>query len=162
MSDEYDRLNALFEPTSVYAFNGDYGITLRPSLPETYVSGRTTGYRLYVQAVDPKGLEKEIFVYQRKPVLYQNEIYKDDFSGVASPADMEEYQIGEPEEASKPFFRLDYVDLVFRNVDLLIEALQGLASDTAELIRAKRSFDAQTTLGDITIGNPESSSSSSE
>lgn len=161
MSDEYDRLSALFEPTNVFAFNGDYGITLRPSAPQSYVSGRTTGYRLYVEAVNEKGLDKEIFVYQRKPVLYQNETFKDDFCSVASPADLEEYQVGEPAEASKPFFRLDYVDLVFRNIDLLVEALEGLASDTAELVRAKRNFDFQIALGDITVGNPESSSSSS-
>ncbi len=163
MSDAYDRLQGIIGPNGSLKFSSNYGITLVPYLPAVYVEGRTTGYRLFVSVDNARGIDRHIFVYQRKPIIYGLDNYKDDFSGVASPADLEEYAVGSPSDPAKPFFRLDTFDCVFRSLDTLIETLESLGSDVNELVRTKASFDTLQMIGVIPIGTPadESSSSSS-
>ncbi len=158
--DPFASLAHYLEPNNVLAFDGNFGIKLNVMVPKIYVVGRTTGYRTYIEAFEPRGLEREIFMYQRTPVLYKGSSHKDVFQGIASPADMEEYPIGDPSTGS-PFFRLAIADLVFRDLDRLTKSIELIAKDTEELIRAMAGLDVLKSLGTIDVGNPESSSSSS-
>lgn len=149
----YDKLLEILPPQSILISpNGTHGITLVPYVPEVFVEGRTTGYRLYVEVKDPVNMPTEIFVHQRKPITWGPNPYKDEFIGVASPADLEEYPITTPIDALHPFFRLATVDLVFRNVDYLVEAAVGLGLDVQELTRTMDGLELLETPGDILVG----------
>lgn len=160
----FERLDDILVQQTFLSPFGNIGITLRPYRIDTFSDGRTVGYRLYIQAVDPCNMPAEIFVYQRKPIITGLIPYKDDFSNVASVPDIQEYAVDEPLDPARPFFRLDYVDLVFRNISLLVDAVVGIYSDTSELVWALRANEKLTAIGDLAVGNPgfcQSSSSSS-
>jgi hypothetical protein len=150
----YDRLQRLLEPQSFTSPDLQFGITLEPHKIEQFVEGRTQGYRLYVLAKEPIGMEKEVFIYQRKPILYGVDTFKDDFSHIASAADMEEYQINTPGDPNKPFLRRDAVDLIFRNPDLLVDALVGIHNDVWELVMALDAMTVLDDIGDLRVGKP--------
>ena len=155
----YQRLKNLMAPTSVLLFDGDCGITLHPQVPATWVFGRTTGFRLYVSVSNARKIPQEIFVYQREPIPYGNLAYKDVFAGIASPADLEEYPVGDP--GTGIFFRMNSVDLVFRNIETLVDTLDAMSSDVWELCHAMSGMEMLSSLGAIEIGYPGTSSSSS-
>ena len=163
--DPFQQLDYMLAEQRFMSNYGNVGIVLRPYRIETYSDGRTVGYRLYVKTVEACNMPLEIFVYQRKPIITATASYKDDFSNIASVPDLSEYEVNTVIDPERPFFRLDYVDLVFRNITLLVEALQGIYSDTAELVWAIRANNQLLDIGDLTVGNPgaclSSSSSSS-
>jgi len=138
-----------------------YGISLKVHAQEKYISGRTQGYRLYVEAENPRHMSRKIFVYQLKPGVDDEGRPITEFTNVASPADLEEYPPDNSVGVSSPFFRLAYIDLVFRNPELLLEAFQGLVSDVVELVLSLDYMDDIALAGTIDIGNPSKSSSSS-
>ncbi len=77
--------------------------------------------------------EKDIFVFQRKPGGRAG--FRDEFSHIASPVDMEEYPQGQP-VGRMSFYRLASVTLVFRNLDLLRQSSNDLARDVQGLIES--------------------------
>lgn len=158
--DPFAQLAAYLEPNNILAFKGDFGIKLHVLVPKVFVVGRTTGYRLYIEAIEPRGIESSIFVYQRFPQMYKGNTHNDKYQGVASPADMEEYPLSAP-DSDGPFFRLPTVDLVFRSIDQLTKCIELISQDTAELIRARAGLEVLRDLGNVNVGNPESASSSS-
>jgi hypothetical protein len=157
----FERLDEMLQQQRFFSPYGDVGIVLRPYRIETFSDGRTVGYRLYVKVVEACNMPADIFVYQRKPIITQNAAYKDDFSNIASLADLAEYEVNQVVDPNRPFFRLDYVDLVFRNISLLVDALVGIYSDTAELVWAVRANEKMLNIGDLTIGNLAACHSSS-
>lgn len=124
-----------------------------------YVSGRTQGYRMTIQAQDAVVLPNEVFVYQRKP-SYKDPGYEDVFTNIASPSDLEEYPITTP-VGNVPFFRLAAVDLVFRNVSLADDAWKGIQNDMKQLIETLKFFDSLVVQEVEAFGTAPSSSSSS-
>lgn len=112
-----------------------YGVRLRKREISEYVEGRTEGYRLRLDVIEAIGIPPEIFVYQRKRGLLPNERDRDEFSNVASPADLEEYPADEP-EPTRSFFRLKSIDVVFRNLDLLRTSLNDVRQDICSLIES--------------------------
>ena len=102
-------------------------LTLRRSEPAEYVEGRTQGYRIRYDVVEAQLVVPEIFVYQRKPGS-AGEGPVDEFSNVASPSDLEEYPADEPETGGQ-FFRLSYIDLVYRSLSLLQTSISDLEQD---------------------------------
>lgn len=153
--DPFGKLDAMLVQQQFMSHDGVVGIILQPYRIELFVDGRTTGYRLYVKAFHGRNMPNEIFVYQRKST-------KDDFSNVASMPDLEEYAAGPIIlDAQRPFYRLDYVDLVFRNISLLVDALYGLYSDTQELVWSIKANTYLTEIGELVVGNPYEPSSSS-
>lgn len=124
---------------------------------EQYVVGRTQGWRMVVTAsLASGGLPNEIFVYQRVNIGIT---YSDQFVNVASPADIEEYPVGAPLNTEVPFYRLPYIDLVFRNVQLSNDAWNGIKQDVGELIRTLAAFDNLIVQEIVTFGSSSSSSS---
>ena len=128
-----------------------------------YVKGRTQGYRMIVNATESHDMPKEIFVYQRKPGSGADPSvpYLDEFTNIASPADIEEYPMGAPIDPNAPFFRLATVDLVFRSEELATEAWNGILSDVTGLVEALNYMDNLSQVEEVIIGNPTPSSSSS-
>lgn len=91
-------------------------IRIRQSHPHTYP--KTTAYRLRIDVEQPpeSQMDANIFMYHRVPYNPYSQVYDDIFIGVASPVDLSEYPILEPNsQTTFPFFRLPYVELDFRN-----------------------------------------------
>lgn len=115
-------------------------ITLKQSTIAAYVEGRTQGYRIRLDIIEAQLVAPEIFVYQRIEEPESEVSYRDVFSNVASPADIATYQVGAP-ATGQQFYRLSYVDLVFRSIDLLQQSLEDLQQDVAELISTLDAMD---------------------
>ena len=135
-------------------------INLHREAQTVYVAGRTQGYRMKVTATEAEGLPNEIFVYQRFPLPDVNGNPVDGFVNIASPADLEEYLVGIIGDPTMPFYRLDTVDMVFRNEEQLQKAWVGIQADVNELIRSLICMQNLGLVEDIPFGTRASSSSS--
>lgn len=128
-------------------------VTLRIGEIASYVDGRTQGYRVRVDVVEANLMDPEIFVYQR---FSDTTPATDEFSNVASPADLEEYPTNTPATGGQ-FFRLSYVDLVYRNMDLLQQSLTDLQNDVRSLVESLGILDVFGEPQTITITGDYSS-----
>lgn len=136
-------------------------IKLKRSGMTTFVEGRTQGFRIQIEVTEVLGLPAEIFVYQVKPAALSGAPVEV-FTNIASPSDLEEYSVGPPPlDPARPFYRLDKVDLVFRNQSLLEDAWQAIQDDVDELIRTLNDMDNLVPVEEVTFGTEPSSSSSS-
>ena len=90
------------------------------------------GYSLRIDVDESICTDKELFVYRRDFARYDAPS-RDVFNHIASPADLEEYPIGVP-GGDSPFFRLSYIDLVFRDLDLLWSSWLALEMDVHGLV----------------------------
>jgi hypothetical protein len=109
------------------------------------VPGRTQAYRLVLTVTDTLGIEPELFLYARRTLNPTSGEQADAFISICSPSDIEEFPVGAPDpDADLPFFRLDSVDLLFRNPELMLETYNAILQDFAELAR---SMDAIAQLG---------------
>jgi hypothetical protein len=132
-------------------------ISIRKSPISQYVEGRTQGYRVRLEVCEARLIPAEIFVHQRRPATTISGSPIDEFSNVASPADLEEYPAFEPDDTSA-FFRLSYVDLVFRSLDLLNKAVDDIMDDIRCLVESLEQIDELSSEECITItgeGVPE-------
>ena len=120
-------------------------ITLRRSSPSEYILGRTQGYLFTLEVIEAVGLDPEIFVFQRKPATGGGS--RDEFSNIASSADLEEYPADEPETGGV-FYRLATVELVFRNLDLGEQSMTDIERDINGLIESLNQMD---TLVEATV-----------
>lgn len=89
------------------------------------------GYAITVTVMDAVCLPRELLVIQRKPTAGTG--FRDVFSNVASPADLEEYPVGEP-VVDYPFYRVAQATLVFRDLGLLMSCLADLKRDICQLV----------------------------
>ena len=112
---------------------GVRSVTLRKGITGTYVEGRTQGYLLQLEVTETVGVDPYLFVFQR---INDN----DEFSNVASPADLEEYPVGEPDDGS-PFFRLHEASLVFRNLTQLEKSVEDVEKDIEGLVETLNQLD---------------------
>lgn len=126
-----------------------------------YVEGRTQGYRMLIEVTAAQGVSPNIFVFLRQIV---NGVQDDVFQNVASPADLQEYPVNNPNPdtiAQPPFYRLSAVDLVFRTQDLAEEAWRDLQNDVAQLRQSLNYMNNLAVQEVVDFGTPTSSSSSS-
>jgi hypothetical protein len=93
------------------------------------------GFQITVYVEDAVCLGRELFVFQRKPGTVAGTILRDEFSHIASPADLEEYEVGEP-ESHEYFFRLDNATFVFRSITLLRDSLRDIKNEILSLIQS--------------------------
>lgn len=146
-----------------------YSIELARESLEEYVEGRTTAYRLKVQAVDPVNMPTEVFLYRRELFSALTTDIRDVFLAVCKPGDLEQFPAGAPLDGQEPpFFRLSYVDLVDPHIDLMEELWDAIQNDVVELVSAleanrflARSGRVQVYAGTATTGDDSSSSDSS-
>ncbi len=72
------------------------------------------------------------------------------------------YPAGSPVDSQHPFFRLDFVDLIFRNFDLLADSLVSVHAQVWELLNSLETNRVLTEAPDvIRIGVPACGHSSS-
>lgn len=128
-------------------------------------------FRLRVEASDPEdtGADPAVFLYLRRPANPYNGDIGDIFQTIASPVDMAEYPVGEPNvDTPFPIFRLPYVELDLRSVDLAEDSWGIIVSEVDTLLKSlNRMEDLVPTVsvdvgGDATGGGGGGSSSSSE
>jgi hypothetical protein len=151
----YERLQFMIAHPEQWQSQGNHAVTLNFAAPVVFVSGRTQAYRVKITVIRACLVPEEIFVYSLMP---DNSLR---FENVASPNDLLEYPVGAPDNTDRPYFRLAYADLLFRNADMCVDAAVGVANDVLELTRTLDGLDELVELGDMLIGNCESSSSSS-
>ena len=125
-------------------------IKLTKYSPDRFVEGRTQGYRLFIQASDAVGLSVNIFVYRQGSVNPETSDTESSFAAVASPSDIEEYQVGSPKSGDR-FYRLSNVDLIFRAVDEAESAWQAIKGDVNELIRTLNLMDDMIVSEEVTL-----------
>lgn len=101
------------------------------------VSSTSLGYLATITVDSAQCVPFEIFVFQRVPGTLGGLGLHDEFSHVASPADIEEYAVGKPEDDSS-FYRSKSITLVFGSLKLLKQSLRDLKSDVNLLIETIR------------------------
>lgn len=102
-----------------------------------YVVGRTTAYRLRMQAVNAQNLSDKVFLYQKVPADALSRELKDHFVAVCKPGDLETFPADSPDPAQVyPFYRLSAVDLVEENIFKLEETADAIVNDVRELLLA--------------------------
>lgn len=127
-----------------------------------YVEGRTQGYRMLIEVTAAQGVSPNIFVFLRQTV---NGVQDDVFQNIASPADLQEYPVNNPNPdtiAVPPFYRLASVDLVFRTEDLAMEAWRDMQQDIAQLRQSLNYMNNLDVQEVVDFGTPTPSSSSSD
>lgn len=116
--------------------------------------------RLLLTATEPVNIDPAIFVWQRKPKSPHRTEEEDICSHVASPADMEEFPVGEPDPGS-PFFRLTYADMLFRSVVYLEETITRTLSNVRVLLEGLDALDTLETVSTLCVGECDSGDSDS-
>jgi hypothetical protein len=123
--------------------DGKRRLKLQPFYQHYFVANRTDGYRLRLVAEEACQMPKEVFRFLRRPADAQGNVY-DEFTGVCSSADLEEFPVDEPGPADDPaVFRSAEVDLVFESQHRAEEAMTIIL---AELTALKETLDAQDVL----------------
>jgi len=106
------------------------------------VPGTTQAFRMVATVTAADGIDLNLFVYQRLTLEPVTQTTGDVFIKVASPSDIEEYPVGNPNpNASVPYYRLSQVDLIFRNVDLMTETWDAIVEDLQGLGRAQTAIN---------------------
>ena len=96
--------------------------------------------RLQAWVSEYADMDPKIFVYQRMPLVPGAAVPADEYTNVASAADMTEYPADEPGGGTSsgtelcPFFRLSSLDLVFRSDDLMATSWDTIKADIQALI----------------------------
>ncbi len=143
---------------------GTYGIKLATEVSRYKVSDELDGRRLRVTATEARNVSDAIFVYLTRPVSPSNptELIAD-FHKVASSVDLEELPEDEPYPNSlPPWFRLNFVDLLFPSNSQLDECLAAIKEDVATLITTLEVADRLTAQDEVVYGDLDGGSSSSE
>lgn len=121
-------------------------------------------YRLRVEIQDSIGMQPYVFLYRRGLPDLSNGEAIDHFMAVCSPADMEEWPALEPDpDKSYPFFRLDYIELDFRNVDKAKRTYDLILLELSHLVQALDRLDLLVPTEETWIGDePAAGDSDSE
>lgn len=130
---------------------------------------RLGAFRLRVDVSDPEGTgtDPNVFLYNLLPVNPYNQTRSADFMAVASPVDLEEYPVGQPDDRTAfPIFRLNCVELDFRSTEQAEETWSSIVAEIDTLIKTLNRMDVlvpvvELRLGDVLeIGSSESGSDS--
>jgi hypothetical protein len=126
-----------------------HGVRLQRQLSAISDQDIHTSCRMKILVYDVCGINGNIFVYKTQVVDADSELKKGTFVGVATPDDMSELPIGEPN--SDGFYRLDQVDILFRNSDYLNETWLLILSDVGLLMEALTERDNLEPAEDVVI-----------
>lgn len=132
-------------------------------------------YRFKVVVSDPDdtGADPNVFLFLRHPPDPNTQVVFDEFHAIASPADMVDYPVGEPnEQTTYPFFRWHEVILDFRSISLVDGETQqcGLHEKTWQtiireigiLLEALDKMDELVLLEEVDVGAPAGESAGSQ
>lgn len=88
-------------------------------------------HRLRLKVLSADGCSPNVFVYQRatKGAPMEDGSPRDEFICVADELDEDEIPVNEPDMARNvPYYRVDSVELLFRNADTMYETARALMS----------------------------------
>jgi len=115
-------------------------------------------FRLRVEARDANnsGADPHVFLFNMRPLDPHNNTPTADFLTVASPVDMAEYPIGEPNSNTPyPIFRSDVVELDFRAVEQADEAWTLIVTEVTLLLRILDRMEQLVPVVELTVGTPD-------
>lgn len=129
------------------------GLRLRRFSQTRFVTGNIDAFRFRVVAYGAFEMPNEVFLYGKK--IHNPDVGESAslFTSVCSPADLEDYPIGDSTEIPA-FFRKDSVDLVLRSKAMADEAWRVIQADVASLIRALDFGDDLGVVEDAVLGDP--------
>jgi len=132
-----------------------HGIKLKRYVQAKYVINNIDGFRMKVEALDANGMSNAIFRYLRGPLSASTGSYQDDFDGICSPSDLEEFYENAPQPGANPaWFRKSYVDLVFRSQATANEAWEMMLSDVKILVKTMDTMEDIQPEITVSIGDP--------
>lgn len=115
----------------------EHGIKLKKHTLEEEIDPPMTVYRLKLEAIDAYGMPKEIFLYHEGPDDPTNNQLKRVLDRVCNTRDLVDYPAYEPDpNLPDQFFRLDFIDLLFYNLDELEETYNLIIRDINLLIES--------------------------
>ena len=124
----------------------------------TNVNYQWTGaFRLRIECSDPSGsgADPHVFIYRRDPANPYDGSVNDTFFAVASPVDLAEYPVGEPDPAAQfPFFRLDYVELDLRATSMAREVWLLVVREVNNLLEALDRLEQLIVTEEVWVGAP--------
>ena len=104
--------------------------TLRLEVTYTPRTGRPIRlHRLKLRVLKADGCSPYVFVYQRATAgaPMEDGSPRDEFMCVADELDEDEIPVNEPDMARNvPYYRVDTVELLFRNADIMYESVRAL------------------------------------
>jgi hypothetical protein len=128
---------------SIECDDGRRRIKLQPYFQKHFVANRTDGFRLRLVAETACQMPTAIFRYLRHPPDAQGGVY-DEFTGICSSPDLEEFPVDEPDPAANPpVFRSNEIDLIFESQQRAEESLALMLTEIAAL---KETLDAMDVL----------------
>lgn len=132
-----------------------HGVRLKKFVQERYVINNVDGYRMKVEAYDANHMSSSIFRYIRGPFSQTIGAYSEEFDGICSPADLEEFPVDTPTLNANPaWFRKDYIDLVFRSQATAEEAWGRIVKDVTTLVASLDLMDTIVEEKIVEIGDP--------
>jgi len=112
-------------------------------------------YRIRIEAHDAVDMPEEVFMYLRRPVNAARAEEADYFDGVASPVDLGQYPVDEPNlEQSYQFFRKNYVVLDFASASVALAKLAEIEAAVQTLIDGVNATDHLVPCKEIRLGDP--------
>lgn len=141
--------------SSSAAAGGTIGVYLQRDVQERFQTNVIDGFRWKVTAVGATGMTDHIFRYLRRPLDVAAGTTVDEFDGVCSPPDLEEFGENNPVPDREPkFLRLNYVDLVFRSQHEADEAWTALSEDVAALVETLKVMERTVPAQTLAVGDP--------
>lgn len=122
-------------------------------------------FRLRIEVSDPtdSGADPHIFLYNQRPLNPYDETRLADFMAVASPGDLVEYPVGEPNDSTTyPIFRLDYAELDFRSTEQAEKVWLLIVAEADTLMKALDRMEQLVPTDEVWVGAaPDSGGSES-
>ena len=132
-----------------------HGIKLKKFTQTSYVVNNVDGFRMKIEANSANNMSNAIFRYIRGSFNSNSGTYQEDFDGVCSPSDLEEFPEDAPAGTSNPaWFRKSYVDLVFRSQTTAEEAWDRIVKDVTILVKTLDTMDNISQEKIVSIGDP--------
>jgi len=89
-------------------------------------------YRMILEVLSSENIKKEVFVNQRLR-NYTKKNFEDLFVAVATPAQLEDFDVGSPQEGSS-YFLSSKIDVVSRNADYLNDVFDSILNEVQKLV----------------------------
>lgn len=136
--------------------NDGRGVWLQRDVQSRFQTNVIDGFRWVVTAVGATNMPNEIFRFIRRPLAVGDGTTVDEFDGVCSPPDLEEFDIGNPIPDREPkFLRLATVDLVFRSQHEADETWTAVVEDVTSLVNTLNIMDQTVPAETLPIGSPD-------
>lgn len=145
---------------------GTRGITITPYFQRDFVPGSHDGFRIRIEAADGVDMPDEVFAYRALPLQPGQDEPVGFFDHICSSVDLAEFPAAAPlVNATPPWFRLAYIDLVLPSRAAALELVEDVRHEIRALVFSMDAEDTLVARPAERVGaaapDPEESSSSS-